>query len=77
MVDFEFDLKFEVIEYTVSANLSGNFVSETVKGAGVNGTVSQMFGKIKTGQKVFIENIKARGPDGSLRPIGTLSLKVI
>ena len=77
MVDFEFDLKFEVVEYQVSANLSGNFVTETVKGAGVNGTVQQMFGKIKSGQKVFIENIKAKGPDGSVRPIGTLSFKVI
>jgi gliding motility-associated protein GldM len=77
MVDFEFDLKFEVIEYQVSANLSGNFITETVKGAAVNGTVQQMFAKVKTGQKVFIENIKARGPDGSTRAIGTLSLKVI
>lgn len=77
MVDFEFDLKFEVVEYTVSANLSGNFVSETVKGAAVNGTASQMFAKVKSGQKVFIENIKARGPDGSTRAIGTLTFKVI
>jgi gliding motility-associated protein GldM len=77
MVDFEFDLKFEVVEYTVSANLSGNFVSETVKGAAVNGTVGQMFGKIKSGQKVFIENIKAKGPDGSIRAIGTLTFKVV
>jgi gliding motility-associated protein GldM len=77
MVDFEFDLKFEVVEYTVSANLSGNFVSETVKGAAVSGTATQMFNKIKSGQKVFIENIKARGPDGTTRSIGTLTFKVI
>lgn len=77
MENFDFDLKFEVLEYSVSTTLSGNFVERQVKGAAISGDAKEMLQKVKSGQKVFIENIKAKGPDGTIRSLGTLSLKVI
>lgn len=76
MENFEFDLKFEVVEYTVSATLSGNVVERQVKGAALTSDAKEIISKVKTGQKISFENIKARGPDGTTRPIGTLVFKV-
>jgi len=39
--------------------------------------MKQVIAKAKSGQKVYIEGVKARGPDGTLRTIGSLALKVI
>jgi gliding motility-associated protein GldM len=77
MENFEFDLKFEVVEYKVSTTLAGNFVERLVKGPAVGGDAKEMLQKVKSGQKVFIEGIKARGPDGTVRNLGALSFKVI
>lgn len=76
MENFEFDLKFEVVEYTVSATLSGNVVERQVKGAALTADAKEIISKVKVGQKISFENIKARGPDGTTRPIGTLVFKV-
>jgi len=48
-----------------------------VKGAAVSGDVKEMFQKAKSGQKVYIEGIKARGPDGTTRNLGSLAFKVV
>jgi hypothetical protein len=77
MENFEFDLKFDVVEYKVSTTLAGNFVERLVKGPAVTGDAKEMLQKVKSGQKVFIEGIKARGPDGTVRNLGALSFKVI
>jgi hypothetical protein len=39
--------------------------------------MKEMFQKAKPGQKVYIEGIKARGPDGTVRNLGSLSFKVV
>ncbi len=74
---FEFDLKFTVVEYTVSATLSGTAAEERVMGAAISDRAKQILGKVKTGQKVYIENVKVRAPDGTVRTIGNLAFKVI
>ena len=74
---FEFDLKFDVVEYTVSATVTGSYAEDIVKGAAVSGKAKEIFGKLKTGQKVYIENVKVKAPDGTIRTIGNLAFKVI
>jgi len=32
--------------------------------------------KVRPGSKVYIENVKAKGPDGSVRNIGSIIFKV-
>lgn len=77
MIDFEFDLKFDIVEYKVTMIVGGTPIEKTAKGAAVSGDMKEMFQKAKPGQKVFIEGIKARGPDGSTRNLGSLSFKVV
>ncbi|MEO8590703.1 MAG: gliding motility protein GldM [Flavobacteriales bacterium] len=77
MVDFDFDLKFEVIEFKVTMVVSGTPIEKMTKGPAVSGDMREMFAKAKPGQKVFIEGIKARGPDGTVRNLGALSFKVL
>jgi gliding motility-associated protein GldM len=77
MENFEFDLKFEIVEYTISMTVAGNPVEATVKGAAMSADAKTIFSKAKNGQKVYIERIKARGPDGTLRNLGSLSFKVV
>ena len=75
--NFEFDLRFDVVSYTVSATIAGNFLEKPCTGPALSSDAKAVLEKVKSGQKVFIENIKARGPDGTTRNLGTLSFKVI
>lgn len=77
MENFEFDLKFQVVGYTVSSTIAGNFLERQCTGAALSADAKAMLERVKSGQKVFIENIKARGPDGIVRNLGALSFKVI
>lgn len=74
--NFQFDLSFQIVEYTVSATLSGSLAEERVQGAAMTAKAKEIVGKVKTGQKVYIENIKAKGPDGRTQGIGNLAFKV-
>jgi len=77
MENFEFDLKFDVVEYKVTMIVNGVPLEKVTKGAAVSGDMKEMFQKAKPGQKIYIEGIKARGPDGTVRNLGGLSFKVV
>ncbi len=77
MENFEFDLKFDVVSYTVSTTIGGNLLEKECRGPFLSEDAKTVLGKVKTNQKIFIENIKAKGPDGTVRSLGTLSFKVI
>jgi len=76
MLDFDFDLKFEVVEFKVTMIVGGTPLEQAVKGPAVSSSMKEMFAKAKPGQKVYIEGIKAKGPDGTVRNLGSLSFKV-
>ena len=76
MENFEFDLKFDVVEYRVTMIVAGTPIEKIVKGAALSSEVKEMLTKAKPGQKVYVEGIKARGPDGTVRNLGGLSFKV-
>lgn len=77
MVNFEFDLKFEVTEFKVTMIVGSTPIEKLAKGPAVTGDMKEMFQKAKPGQKIYIEGIKARGPDGTVRNLGSLSFKVV
>jgi len=77
MKDFDFDLKFQIVSYTVTATIAGKFIEQNCSGAFLTEDAHKVLDNVKTGQKVFIEGIKAKGPDGTIRNLGTLSFKVI
>jgi gliding motility-associated protein GldM len=74
---FDFDLKFTIASFTVSATLDGGF-NEEATSPNNRFTPQQMaiFGKLKKGKKVYIENVKCRKPDGTVVPLGSISFKI-
>lgn len=77
MENFEFDLKFEIVEFRVTMIVGGTPLEQAVKGPAVSSAMKEMFQKAKPGQKIYIEGIKAKGPDGTVRNLGSLSFKVV
>jgi gliding motility-associated protein GldM len=74
MENFDFDLVFKVVEFTVSAPV-GKYAFD-IKSSSNQFTNEQydLIKKIEPGKKVYIENIKAVGPDGSIRQLGSMWL---
>jgi gliding motility-associated protein GldM len=76
MENFDFDLTFKVTEFKVSVNIGG-FSNDKVSKS--NRFTTEQFALIKQasrGQKVYIEDIKAIGPDGSSRQLGSIALTI-
>lgn len=77
MENFEFDLRFDIVSYQVSATIRGNVVEEACRGPALSSNAKKIIGELKSGQKLYLEKIKAKGPDGTVRDLGTIALKVI
>jgi gliding motility-associated protein GldM len=74
--DFDFDLKFNVTEFTVMTIIQG-FVRETkVKGAMFNQEVRNLINNVSKGNPVLIQEIKAVGPDGTVRNLSSINFKL-
>ncbi len=76
MENFDFDLKFQVTSYTVSATIKGFTQDVNVSGPNLTPAVKQLIGQVPSGGKIYFENIKAKGPDGSIRDLGSISYKL-
>jgi gliding motility-associated protein GldM len=75
--DFEFDLTFSVTEFRVLSIVQG-FVKEVpVKGNLFNQDVRNLLNNLSKGSPVYIQDIKAVGPDGSVRTLSTINFKLI
>ncbi len=77
MENFEFDLKFDIVSYVVSATIRGKVVEAPCNGPYLSGDAKEIKQAMKSGQKIYFEKIKAKGPDGTIRDLGTVSLTVI
>ena len=77
MENFEFDLKFRVISFTMSATIKGKVVELKAGNAAVTHDMKTLVNALRSKQKLYIENIKAKGPDGTVRNLGTIVIKVI
>lgn len=75
--DFDFDLKFKVTQFEITISGSGGFVN-SYKGTGNRFTTEQkdQFKKLGPGSAVIIDNITAKGDDGTNRPLSPISFKI-
>jgi len=74
--NFDFDLKFKIVSHTISATIKG--FDETAKGTGsrFNAKQKQIISKQNKNKRVIVDDIRASGPDGSVRRLGSLVYKV-
>jgi len=80
MHGFDFDVKFKVtsFDFTYLAKKQDPVGPLSVQGPMFSGNkqVSAIIDKCKPGDKIFLENIKAKGPDGTTRPLGAIIITV-
>ncbi len=76
MENFEFDLKFRVIEFTVSTTINGFLKEATSKSYKFSKAQKDLIRALNKGQKLYIEEIKAVGPDGQVRELQTIALSL-
>jgi gliding motility-associated protein GldM len=74
--NFDFDLKFNIVKFTVSANIDGFTQDAPCSGSRFSPKALEIMQKQKRGQKVYIEDVMAKGPDGTTRKLGTLTFKL-
>jgi gliding motility-associated protein GldM len=73
--DFVFDLKFPVVSWNMSVYINGSYADYTAQGPGATAAMKDVLSKVKTGQKVLIEDVKVQCPDG-VRKITGCVLKI-
>lgn len=73
--DFVFDLQFPVVSWNMSVFVNGVYVDYTANGASTTSQMKDILARVKTGQKVMIEDVKVRAPDG-IRKIPGCVLKI-
>jgi gliding motility-associated protein GldM len=75
MENFDFDLKVSVASCDVTAVQQGDLKTISCPGGNLSPAMG-LLQSLKSNQKVYIENVKARMPDGTVRSIPGLNLKV-
>lgn len=77
MENFDFDVKVSVQSFDISANIGGFLSTKSSNSNKVTPEQKSMLQTVKPGSRVYIENIKVKMPDGSVRDIAPINLKVI
>jgi len=74
--NFDFELKFSVVSFVVSATIGGFDQDPASKSGRFTPEQIALIKKVPKGKRVRIENVRARGPDGTVTDIGTISFKL-
>lgn len=75
--DFDFDLKFKVTQFDLNLSGAGGYV-KMYKSTSNKFTTEQkdQFNKLSQGSLIYIDNIMARGDDGTTRTLAPISFKI-
>ncbi len=75
--DFDFDMKFQVLSFSVSTSSRGGFVfDKATTGPRFSQEQRDLFNGLTKGSRLYIENIMVKGEDGLTRPLSTISFKI-
>ena len=66
---FDFQANFSIISFEFGANVGGLYKTAQVNGNRFDSAVNALLNQVKPGGKIFFGDIKARGPDGSVRTL--------
>lgn len=76
MENFDFDLNFRVTAFELSMNVGGDFVTMSTSGNRLSAEMANRIKSAKRNTKIYIEEIKAVGPDGIPRKLAPINLKL-
>ena len=74
--NFDFDLRFRVTGFVVSATIKGYEEEARSNGAKFTAQQKLLIKKVPKKRKIYIEGIKAVGPDGTTRNLGAISFRL-
>jgi gliding motility-associated protein GldM len=76
MRDFEFDLFFEVKSFRLTTIVGGDGISKRANSNRFTDEMINLIQSARKGQKFFLENITAEGPDKTPRSLNPISLEI-
>ncbi len=76
MENFDFDLKFTVTEFSVSAVVKGFTQTKITKGARITDDQKALLNGLTKGSKVYFDDIKAVGPDKRVRDLPAIGFTI-
>ena len=74
--DFDFEMKFQVLSFVVSTSQGGFIVDKPVTGARFSQEQRDLFSRLTRGNRLYIDNIVAKGEDGFVRNLSSISFKI-
>jgi gliding motility-associated protein GldM len=74
--NFEFNAQCKVLSYDMIYTVGGTSGSKSVVGNTIDQSLKDLFSKLRRNDRVYFENIKAKGPDGISVPLSPIKLKV-
>ncbi len=76
MRDFEFEIYYVVLGYTFGTIINGDYIPKNVKGNRFTKEITNIIRNGKRKQKFFFDNIRAKGPDGTIRSLNPINLEL-
>jgi len=76
MENFVFDLKFVISSFIVTANIGGFDESARSSGSRFTSQQKSIIRKTEIGTRIIIEGVKAIGPDGKIRKLNDIVLRI-
>lgn len=78
MKDFDFDISFKVVSFSIRAQVGAYFLTETIQGNSISHSAKQnIFSKLSKGSIVYFDDIIAVGPDGRERRVSPLKFEIL
>jgi len=74
--DFEFDLNFVITSFKFSGNRKGDIIDYPAQGNRLSEVMKEFVRGCKRGEKIVLEDIYAKGPDGKNRKLPSIVLTV-
>lgn len=78
MENFEFDLEFKITEFTLSTTDKGGYtIDSKTKGNVFTKAQQDLIKNLRKGQRINVEDVKAIGPDGSVRKLASIVFEIM
>jgi hypothetical protein len=77
MKNFDFQLPFKVISFDMSISVGGLFVTEKSNNNRLTSNMKKYLKKAKRGQRIILENVRAKSPKTKAEKITGVTLKVV
>ena len=77
MEGFDFELSCPITGFTLTVKRGSDLISASSTSSRYTGEMSNFLNGVSRGSKVWFEDIRARGPQGETRNLGTISLKIM